>query len=140
MKKYDCLKGFGERVRKLRRDANLTQGELALQLEVVGSAVGKYEKLPDSFPSIPVLLKLSELFNVSTDYLLKGVENVPDIDDKINGTNNSLIQTNTQLLSPETEELSKIYMKLNVRDRVKLLNYAMQLEEGMAKQIEGGLS
>ena len=37
------MDGFGERLKKLRREANITQKALADYLGVVPSAVGKYE-------------------------------------------------------------------------------------------------
>lgn len=63
---------FGERLRKLRVAQDLTQQQLGEKLGVVPSIIGKYEKVKDSYPSIEVLIKLSDFFSVSTDYLLKG--------------------------------------------------------------------
>ena len=67
------MKDFGSRLRKLRRDAEMSQAELAEQLGVVPSAVGKYERLADSYPSVEILLKIADYYNVSTDYLLRGI-------------------------------------------------------------------
>ena len=64
------MTGFGERLKKLRRDADITQSELAAHLGVVPSAVGKYERIPDAYPSVEALIKIAEFFNVSIDYLL----------------------------------------------------------------------
>lgn len=130
--------GFGDRLRRLRRDANLTQGELALKLEVVPSAVGKYERMPKSYPSIDVLLKISELFNVTTDFLLKGIRQPQFVENNISGAlnNSSFVQTNhggivwnSRELSPEAKELINVYEKLNGRQRFELLKFAVELED-----------
>jgi transcriptional regulator with XRE-family HTH domain len=57
------------RIRKLRVDKGITQEELGKILNVQKAAVSKYE-LGKVTPSPDVLKKLSEYFNVSTDYLL----------------------------------------------------------------------
>ena len=60
---------FGERLKKLRKENNLTQSELAKQLHVTKSIISYYE-LGDRTPSTDILIKLAYIFNVSTDYLL----------------------------------------------------------------------
>ncbi len=62
---------IGARIAALRRRAGLSQSELGLQLGCSGSAVGMYEQGRRQ-PSAEVLVKLSRLFEVSTDYLLTG--------------------------------------------------------------------
>ena len=130
--------GFGDRLRHLRRDANLTQGELALKLEVVPSAVGKYERMPKAYPSIDVLLKISEYFRVTTDFLLKGIKPQQLAENNISAAlnNSSFIQANhggivwnSRELSPEAMELIRVYENLNGRKRFELLRYAVELED-----------
>ena len=138
------MKDFGNRLKKLRQNAGLTQSELSELLGVVPSAVGKYERLPDSYPSIEVLVKLADYFKVSTDYLLRGIPCSGDIANNINGVilNSPLIQGNhsdvilhgNKPISPESAELLKIYESLNGRERIALLNRALELEK------EGGAS
>ncbi|MGM9540143.1 helix-turn-helix domain-containing protein [Anaerovibrio sp.] len=134
------MKDFGNRLKKLRQTAGLTQAELADMMGVVPSAVGKYERLPDAFPSIEVLIKLADYFKVSTDYLLRGIPCSGDIANNINGVmlNSPVIQGNhsavtisgSQKLSPESAELVKIYESLKGRERIALLNCALELEKG----------
>ena len=71
------MEDFGERLRKLRINKDLSQAELAKQLGVVPSSVGKYERVPDSYPSVDILIKISDFFGVTLDYLLKGTEITP---------------------------------------------------------------
>lgn len=134
---------FGERLRKLRAAENLTQSQLGEKLGVVPSTIGKYEKVPNSFPSVEVLIKLSDFFNVSLDYLLKGTPASGNVENNINGSmsNSPFIQANyggmayngEQAISPEGMELLHIYEKLGGRDRLKLLNFAVELEGGSEK-------
>ena len=62
---------IGQRIAALRRDAKMSQAELARQLQVSPSAVGMYEQGRRE-PSADTLVKLSRIFQVSTDYLLTG--------------------------------------------------------------------
>ena len=63
---------FGEKLKELRMQAGLTQAQLAQRIGVTKSVVSFYE-LRERSPSPDVLMKLSAIFHVSTDYLL-GVE------------------------------------------------------------------
>ena len=61
---------LGTKIAKLRKKLGLTQTELAEKLHVSDKAVSKWEN-GGGFPEISILPKLSEIFGVSTDYLLK---------------------------------------------------------------------
>lgn len=60
---------FGERVKSLRLEKHLTQNKLAERLCVTKATISAYES-NIRFPSLDMLVKLSYLFHVSTDYLL----------------------------------------------------------------------
>lgn len=60
---------FGSKVKTLRKQAGLTQQQLAAQLGITKSVVSFYE-LQARSPSPEVLAKLAQIFHVSTDYLL----------------------------------------------------------------------
>lgn len=62
---------LGARIAALRRDAGWSQAELGKRLKVSASAVGMYEQGRRE-PSADTLIALSEIFDVTTDYLLKG--------------------------------------------------------------------
>ena len=64
---------LAEKISKLRKKAGLSQEELAERLDVSRQAVSKWE-IGESRPDIEKILALSELFLVSTDYLLKDGE------------------------------------------------------------------
>lgn len=57
------------RIKILREEFNMTQQELADKLDGAKSTIAMYEK-GDRKPSMEVLVKLSEIFNCSIDYLL----------------------------------------------------------------------
>jgi transcriptional regulator with XRE-family HTH domain len=121
---------------------DITQAQLASQIGVEPSAVGKYENGTRAFPRVEVLVKIADYFKVSIDYLIKGIQTVPAIENNISGTlsNSSFIQASqggvvfnsetNKMLSPETVELLHIYETLGGRERLKLLNFAVELERG----------
>ena len=57
------------RIKFLREELNMTQQELADKLDGAKSTIAMYEK-GDRKPSLEVLVKLSEIFNCSIDYIL----------------------------------------------------------------------
>jgi len=59
----------GERIKNLRKQRGLTQQQLADELGVERSSVGKYET--GSLPSGEMMLKMAEYFSVSVDYLFE---------------------------------------------------------------------
>lgn len=77
---YDA-KEFGNRVRMIRKQANMTQEVLAEKLYVSVDTVSKIENgrimcMPEH------LVHICELFNVSADYLYFGKSNGQNIDNK----------------------------------------------------------
>lgn len=62
---------LGIRVAALRRQAGMSQAELAKRLAVSPSAVGMYEQGRRE-PSADRIVALSKIFDVSADYLLSG--------------------------------------------------------------------
>ena len=69
---------FGEILKTLRTNAGMTQTELAKRLGITKSVVSYYE-LQERTPSPDVLVRLSGIFHVTTDYLL-GIEHTKIID------------------------------------------------------------
>ena len=60
---------IGKFIAECRKKKNMTQQELADKLDGAKSTVAMYEK-GDRKPSMEVLLKLSEIFDCSIDYIL----------------------------------------------------------------------
>ncbi len=69
---------LGKRLKDLRKEQGLTQQQVADRVWVSKAMISSYE-LSTRAPSYEVLIKLSKLFGVSTDYLL-GVERKRTID------------------------------------------------------------
>lgn len=63
------LENFPEKLKKLRLSNNLTQSQLAEILETTKQAISAYESGKIA-PSLNSLIKLSESFNISLDYLV----------------------------------------------------------------------
>ena len=61
---------LAEKIIKLRKQRGWSQEDLALHMGVSRQSVSKWESMA-SLPDLGKILKLSELFGVSTDYLLK---------------------------------------------------------------------
>ncbi len=61
---------IGDKIAELRKQNGMSQEELADRMGISRQSVSKWES-GQSQPEIEKLLQLSELFHVSTDYLLK---------------------------------------------------------------------
>lgn len=64
---------LGETIYKLRTEKNLSQGDLAEKLEVSRQSISKWEN-NSAVPDLEKIIKLSEIFEVSLDELVKGQE------------------------------------------------------------------
>ena len=60
---------FGERIKELRNNHTWTQQELGDRLGVSKQSVSNWEN-GNIMPSIDVLVRMSDLFQTSTDYIL----------------------------------------------------------------------
>lgn len=64
---------FGERLYELRKMKNVSQEELAELLDVSRQSISKWEN-DKAYPEMTRLLFMSEYFDVSLDYLMRGKE------------------------------------------------------------------
>ena len=69
---------FGNRLRQLRKDRNLTQQQLATLIGVKNSVISFYE-VGERMPSPDALRKLALALHVTTDYLL-GIDRGATVD------------------------------------------------------------
>lgn len=60
---------LSSRIVDLRRQAGMTQAELARRMHLSRSSINSWESAA-SYPSIDSLVTLAQVFHVSTDYLL----------------------------------------------------------------------
>lgn len=97
---------FGEKLRKLRKSKNLTLRDLAKDLDISYSALGKYER-NERQPDYKTLKEIANFFHVSIDYLL-GVTDNP-----------YTIETVPAIIPDELKELDVEYIALakDIQDR-----------------------
>lgn len=78
------MREFGNRLRTLRKQKNLTQKQLASQIGVKNSIISFYE-MGDRLPSPEIIVKLAAIFHVSADFLMgidkKEVIDISDLND-----------------------------------------------------------
>lgn len=85
---------LGEKITQLRKVLNLSQSDFAKKIGVSRTIVGNYER-NTNMPSIEILLKMANVFNVSVDYIigegklstydkqtLKRIEDIENLDDE----------------------------------------------------------
>ncbi|MBO4680396.1 MAG: helix-turn-helix transcriptional regulator [Clostridiales bacterium] len=72
---------IADRIQTLRKSKGMSQEELADAAGVSRQAVSKWES-EQSIPDLDKVVILSEIFEVTTDYLLKGIEPVAEKDHK----------------------------------------------------------
>lgn len=70
-----------DRIQTLRKAKGMSQEGLADQIGVSRQTVSKWES-EQSLPDLEKIILLSECFEVTTDYLLKGIEPKPDANHK----------------------------------------------------------
>ncbi len=83
---------FGERLYQLRKEKNLSQEDLAERLEVSRQSVSRWEN-GSATPDFEKTVRLSELFETTTDYLLKGntaASKAPDTEAELPAAKGSL--------------------------------------------------
>ena len=85
---------FGNRLKALRIQNNMTQAQLADHLNLTKSVISAYET-GLRMPSYEVLIDISRIFKVTTDYLL-GLEKKQEID--LSGLTENEIQALLKLI------------------------------------------
>ena len=68
---------FGEKLKNLRKDKGWSQEELAEKLFVSRQSVSKWEN-GQNYPSIEIIIKLSDFFGVTIDELLRSDEELKE--------------------------------------------------------------
>lgn len=104
---------FGERLKILREKRNISREQIADLLNVSYSSIAKYET-NERFPDKDTLIKLSEYFNVSIDYLL----GLTDIKEPIN----EIIKKGEVAIKPPSE-IEKIYESLPAEEKKQFKDF-----------------
>lgn len=111
---------LNERLKELRKNSKLTQIEIAKKLNISQPAYGDWERGKFE-PSPEKLKKLSEIFNVSTDYLLgkSDFKNPNEVD--LSDFEILFRKTSKKLSDSEQKELEEDLKKL-LLERQKLID------------------
>ncbi|CBI14199.1 helix-turn-helix domain-containing protein [Streptococcus gallolyticus subsp. gallolyticus] len=98
---------FPKRLKKLRKEANLTQQELAKNLNVSQQIIGLWER-GERKPKIEAINNIAKYFNVSTEYLQGKTDNKEIEEDELELANTLFRTTVKELnLTPEQKEQFK---------------------------------
>ncbi|MCH5153154.1 MAG: helix-turn-helix transcriptional regulator [Clostridiales bacterium] len=96
---------FGQRFQRLRKNAGLTQEDVATKLNITAQAISKWEN-DVSAPDISVLVELSEILSVSIDELL------------------GKTPTTTLVPQEQRKDIDKMFFRVNIHskngDKVKV--------------------
>ena len=107
---------FGERLAQLRKDKNLSQAELARELNLGISSIAEYETGTQRI-QLSTIKVLSEYFNVTVDYLI-GTNITPNFEIK-EPVNDDLFKIEQEISKFSEEELEELanYTKFIVSKR-----------------------
>lgn len=86
---------IGGKIKKSRTDAEITQEQAAQALGISRQTISNWEN-ERSYPDIVSVLKMSDLYGVSLDYLLKGEDPMEDYLDYIEESTNT-VKSNARL-------------------------------------------
>ena len=103
---------LAEKIMELRKKNGWSQEELAFQMDVSRQSVSKWES-GASIPDLERILKLSQLFGVSTDYLLKEeLEDLPASSPEISDSDNGRRRVTMEVASEYMENKIKSSKKI----------------------------
>lgn len=107
---------LNEKIKNLRLDANLTQAELAKNINITRSALSLYE-LGKRQPDAETLIKIANYFDVSTDYLLGNSK--PSMKKEEQDIFNKFKDTLQELGLYNEEGLEKLKLAIKLVDAIK---------------------
>lgn len=116
----------GERIKSLRKKLGLTQSQLGEKLGVHANTISMYEKGNRNIPT-KTLKILSEIFNVSIDFLLNGEEkqnneiSLSSLDEELLEDEEYVELCLKNLLRDSTMVAFKDYMSWTIEDKKQLL-------------------
>lgn len=99
---------LSEKIFKLRKTNGLSQDELAEKLNVSRQAISKWET-DQATPELDKIVKLAELFNVTTDYLLQH-----DIADELAIRTTALEKQQQEILNKQRKNQKRQYLILSI--------------------------
>lgn len=117
-----------DKIRTLSKQKGLSITELEKVLGLGNGTIGKWNK---QSPSCNKVKLVADFFSVSIDYLVNGVENNLTVN---NGAEIDTIQNNDISMGETSEELLRVFQKLPVKERIKLMNIVYAYEDDYSKK------
>ena len=106
------------RLKELRHEYNLSQAKLGKMLGVNQTAIGKYDH-GDAEPNIKMLFQLSQIFEVSIDYLLGNSDDFGIVNVKTDKVGS--------FLNEREKELVNLFRNLNKNQQKAVCEYIKTL-------------
>ena len=118
---------IGAFLKKLRKEKNLTQEQLAEQFNVSGRTVSRWET-GINMPDISILVNLAEFYNVGIPEIIdgerKGEKMNEEVKEKVIGNEQPITCRPADLLEPELDKL-KSEMEIWSEQEEDVLSYAL---------------
>lgn len=102
-----------ERIRELRIEKGFSMNALAIKIGVSDAAISNWENGVNE-PKANYIVKLANVLDVSTDYLLNRTDDV------------GVVEVHSEL-TPDQQELLDLYNRMSYRDKNQLLGFAKGL-------------
>lgn len=116
---------FNEQLTKLRKRNNITQIELANLMNVKQYVISSWET-GRSEPNISQIIKLSDIFKISTDYLLDRHIIITNLENEFNKVIENI---NKDIKDDFTKDLIKIFEDIPNNKREKIINIVKEIKE-----------
>ncbi|MDO5149680.1 MAG: helix-turn-helix transcriptional regulator [Oscillospiraceae bacterium] len=136
---------FWDQFIKLCTELNTKPNPVAKELGISSGILTKWKN--GSLPSTDALLKISEYFNVSIDYLLGRTEqkntsmnngsvinsgsnnNIQNGNNIINSNNNNIAQSdnNQKSLDETSVQVAEMFQNLDIQNKAKVLSYMIEV-------------
>ncbi len=107
---------LSDNIKKLRKDNNLSQEDLADKLGVSRQSISKWEQ-GDAYPEMDKLMQMAELFNVSLDNLVHS--NINDVKTKEN--NKKTIDNYIKTVSSFITDAISLFARMNFKSKIKFI-------------------
>lgn len=122
----------GKRIKARRKDLGMTQEELGQKAGVTKATINKYETGIVQNLKRSTIEDMAKALNVSPSYIMGWTDNVAEVhtNNGVIGQNSGTITVNNaeRTLSKEELELLRIYNKIGMRGRIRLIETALELE------------
>ena len=121
---------FGQRITNLRKEKELTQNDIAEKIGVTAQAVSKWEN-DQATPDIDILIKLSDIFEISLDELLGKEKKITVLNERPSKKDINKMVFRIQVLDAEDGDTVNINLPL------ALIRVCANKEDGKIKLLDG---